>query len=155
VELVTHRELHFPHTRADVWAAMGDVDSYRQWWPWLRSFEARGLFAGDEWRCTVRPPLPYTVSFVITFAEVESEQHVVARVSGDIAGTAELTLHDANGACEVVVRSDLQPRSGFLRVLATTLPPVARFGHDWILSTGAAQFEAKALATSDVPDTTT
>ena len=154
VELVTHKTLHFAHARSDVWAAMADVDAYRQWWPWLRIFEARALRSGDEWRCTVRPPLPYTVSFVISLADVVKEEHVTARVSGDIGGTAELTLHGRDGDCEVVVRSDLQPRSGFLRVLATTLPPVARFGHDWILATGAKQFEARALSV-DAQDTTT
>jgi uncharacterized protein YndB with AHSA1/START domain len=156
VELVTHRELHFAHSRAEVWAAMGDVDSYQRWWPWLRTFEAQGLISGGEWRCTVRPPLPYTVSFVITFSDVVAEEHAVARVTGDIAGVAELTLRDRDGGCEVVVRSDLAAQSGFLRVLAATLPPVARYGHDWILSTGAAQFEARAFSpTSGVQDTTT
>lgn len=154
MELVTHKALHFAHSRGAVWSAMAEVGSYRQWWPWLRTFEARGLVSGDEWRCTVRPPLPYTVSFVITLADVVAEQHVIARVSGDIAGTAELTLHGRDGECEVVVRSDLEPCSGFLRVLATTLPPVARFGHDWILTTGAAQFESRALS-AGARDTTT
>jgi uncharacterized protein YndB with AHSA1/START domain len=154
VELVTHKALHFAHPRAAVWEAMADVGSYRHWWPWLRAFDARALASGDEWRCTVRPPLPYTVSFVIAFEDVVVEEHVVARVTGDIAGTAELTLHGVDGECEVVVRSDLEPRSGFLRVLATTLPPVARFGHDWILTTGAAQFESRALS-AGARDTTT
>jgi hypothetical protein len=154
VELVTHKALRFAHPRAAVWAAMADVGSYRRWWPWLRAFEARALASGEQWRCTVRPPLPYTVSFVIAFSDVVAEEHAVARVTGDIEGTADLTLRDVAGATEVVVRSDLQPRSGFLRVLATTLPPVARYGHDWILSTGAAQFEARALNVG-APDTTT
>jgi len=155
VELVTHKALRFAYPRSDVWAAMADVGAYRQWWPWLRAFEARALVTGDEWRCTVRPPLPYTVSFVITLDEVVVEEHVLARVSGDIAGSAELTLHGVEKGCEVVVRSDLAPQSGFLRFLATTLPPVARFGHDWILTTGAAQFTRKSALSADVPDTTT
>jgi hypothetical protein len=135
---------------------MADVHAYKAMWPWLRTFDARALVTGDEWRCTVRPPLPYTVSFVVTLAEVVQDERVTARVSGDIAGTAELTLHGVAGACEVVVRSDLQPRSGFLKVLANTLPPVARFGHDWILSTGAAPFERRAFGvTYDARDTTT
>ena len=154
VELVTHKTLHFPHARSEVWAAMGDVGSYQQWWPWLRSFDAHALASGDEWRCTVRPPLPYTVSFVIAFDEVVAEERAVTHVRGDIAGTAELTLLGVDGGCDVIVRSDLAPRSGFLRVLAATLPPVARFGHDWILTTGAAQFETRALSV-DARDTTT
>ncbi|HVT77424.1 MAG TPA: hypothetical protein VHD87_10365, partial [Acidimicrobiales bacterium] len=74
--------------------------------------------------------------------------------SGDVAGDATLTLDDADDGCVVVVRSDLSPRSGFLRFLAATFPPVARYGHDWILSTGADQFAARALS-AGARDTTT
>jgi hypothetical protein len=134
---------------------MADVGSYRQWWPWLRSFEALELERGDVWRCSVSPPLPYTVTFAIAFDDVFPEERIIASVSGDIVGTAELELTDTDAGCDVEVRSDLQPRSAFLRLLATTVPPVARYGHDWILATGATQFEARALTPSaDAPDTT-
>jgi hypothetical protein len=146
VELVTHKTLHFPHSRAAVWSAMAEVASYKQWWPWLRAFDAHALVTGDEWRCTVRAPIPYTVSFTIAFDDVLAEHHARANVRGDIVGNADLTLSDTPGGCEVVVRSDLAPRATFLRFLATTFPPVARYGHDWILSTGAQQFEARALS---------
>jgi uncharacterized protein YndB with AHSA1/START domain len=154
MELVTHKTLHFPHPREQVWSAMGEVGSYPKWWPWLKSFDADALRTGAVWRCSVSPPLPYTVSFAIEFIEVVECERVQASVSGDISGTAHLVLSDAGKGCDVVVRSDLEPRSTFLRVLAATVPPVARFGHDWILATGAKQFESRAL-TSDVPDTTT
>jgi polyketide cyclase/dehydrase/lipid transport protein len=156
VQLVTQKDIHFAYPRAVVWATMADVDSFRMWWPWLRTFEARGLITGDQWRCTVRPPLPYTVSFTIALEDILEEERVLARVHGDIAGTAELTLFSVDDGCRVVVRSDLAPQSRFLRVMAATVPPMARFGHDWILVTGAAQFKARALpATAGAPDTTT
>jgi hypothetical protein len=154
VELVTHKAFQFAHPRTDVWAAMADVSSYRGWWPWLRAFDARALATGEEWRCTVRAPVPYTVSFTITFDDVLVDEHARATVSGDIVGTADLTLSDEGPGCEVLVRSDLAPRSLFLRVLASTFPPVARHGHDWILSTGAQQFDARALSVG-APGTTT
>lgn len=154
MELVTHKTLHFAHRRDEVWRAMADVGSYPGWWPWLKSFDADALRAGSQWRCSVSPPLPYTVTFAIAFHEVVDCERVVASVTGDITGTAELALTDAGDACDVVVRSDLAPRSPFLRLLAVTVPPVVRYGHDWILSTGAKQFEARAL-TFDVGDTTT
>jgi hypothetical protein len=156
VELVTHTALHFARDRADVWAAMADVDSYKQWWPWLRSFEAKALATDQVWRCVVRPPLPYTVTFAIAFTRVVDGSLAEARVSGDIVGAAELSLRDTDVGCEAVVRSDLRPDSRFLRLLAKTVPSVARYGHDWILTTGAKQFEQRALAplNVDVPDTT-
>ncbi len=136
---------------------MADVESYQRWWPWLRSFEAVELERGDVWRCSVSPPLPYTVTFDISFDDVFPEERIIASVSGDIVGMAELEITDNDTGCDVVVRSDLQPRSAFLRLLAKTLPPVVRYGHDWILATGATQFEARALggASADAPDTTT
>jgi hypothetical protein len=135
---------------------MADVGSYREWWPWLRAFDAAGLRTGEEWRCTVRAPLGYSVSFALRFDAVVECERISTTVTGDISGTADLTLHDTPAGCDVVVVSDLAPRSSFLRVLATTVPPVARFGHDWILSTGAEQFEARALRVSaGAPDTTT
>ena len=57
------------------------TDQYQRWWPWLREFEATGLTAGDEWRCRVRPPLPYTVRFTIVLEEVEAPRTVGARAS--------------------------------------------------------------------------
>jgi hypothetical protein len=154
VELVTHKAFRFAHPRAAVWAAMADVSAYRRWWPWLRAFDARALATGEQWRCTVRAPVPYTVSFTIAFEDVVAEERARAHVSGDIVGTAELTLNDEGEECEAVVRSDLAPRSLFLRVLASTFPPVARYGHDWILTTGAQQFDERALSVG-ARDTTT
>ncbi|HUR77998.1 MAG TPA: hypothetical protein VMZ22_08615 [Acidimicrobiales bacterium] len=154
MELVTEKTLHFAHDRAAVWAAMADVGSYQRWWPWLRRFDAAELATHAVWRCTVRPPLGYTVSFSIAFTRVVASSVVEARVSGDIAGDAELLLSDAGDACEVLVRSDLQPESRFLRILANTAPPVARFGHDWVLTTGARQFEHRALLNVGAQDTT-
>ncbi len=146
VKVATEKALRFDASRTTVWNAMADVDSYRMWWPWLDTFDAEPLAPGAVWRCRVRPPLPYTVSFAIAFDEVVDERAIAVTVTGEISGPARLELSDApDGGCAVTVTSLLEPRSGFLRVLATTLPPVARFGHDWIIGTGAAQFEKRAL----------
>lgn len=154
MELTTHKRLQFSRPRDAVWVAMADVGSYPLWWPWLKSFDAESLATGEVWRCRVRPPLPYTVTFAIAFDEVVDGERVVTRVTGDITGSADLVLTDSEFGCDVVVRSDLAPRSPILRLLAATAPPVVRYGHDWILSTGATQFERRAL-TSGAQDTTT
>ncbi|MEY2469801.1 MAG: hypothetical protein QOF21_2499 [Actinomycetota bacterium] len=145
VKVATEKTLRFDASRTSVWNAIADVDSYRAWWPWLETFDAQPLAPGAVWRCRVKPPLPYTVSFAIAFDEVVTERAIAVTVSGEIAGPATLTLSDDGDACAVVVRSSLEPRSGFLRILANTLPPVARYGHDWIIGTGATQFEKRAL----------
>ena len=38
--------------------------------------------------------------------------------------------------------SELTPTSSLLRTLARLAPPVARYGHEWVLSTGLQQFRA-------------
>lgn len=147
MKVATEKALHFDASRERVWDAMADVEAYPRWWPWLEKFEASGLVAGDEWRCRVKPPLPYTVSFTIAFDEVVVHESISVRVTGEVAGPARLVLSDGtDGSTTVLVTSLLEPRSMFLRVLSTTLPPVARFGHDWIISTGGDQFAKRALA---------
>ena len=145
MKVATEKALRFDASRSKVWNAMTDIDSYRAWWPWLETFDAQPLAPGAVWRCRVKPPLPYTVSFSMQFGEVVEQQSIAVAISGEIAGPASLELSDAGDGCAVMVRSSLEPRSGFLRILATALPPVARYGHDWIIGTGAAQFEKRAL----------
>lgn len=137
----------FPASRAAVWAGMGAVDEFRTWWPWLRRFEADGLVAGDRWRCTVQPPLPYVVRFTVHLDEVVEPSFVGATVEGDVAGWAELELTDAADGCEVRLTSALAPRGGLLRVFASAAGPLVRFGHDWVLDNGARRFSATLVPT--------
>ena len=145
VRVATEKTVYFDAGRAEVWAAMANVDAYGRLWPWLERFDAKGLVAGDVWTCRVRPPLPYTVSFTIAFDKVEPERFASATVEGEVEGPASIELSDDGSGTTVVVRSSLEPRSTFLRVLSATLPPVARFGHDWVIDTGAKQFQKRAF----------
>ena len=52
--------------------AISQVSSYRDWWPWLRSFEGPGLAEGEDWRCEVQPPVPYPVRFRVAIEHVEA-----------------------------------------------------------------------------------
>jgi uncharacterized protein YndB with AHSA1/START domain len=145
MELHSDRRLHFDAEPAEVWSAMGSVDRYQEWWPWLRSFEATGLVAGDRWRCTVKPPLPYTVRFTVDLQEVVPATRIAAAVSGDIEGRARLDFTAVDDGCTVHLRSDLAPANALLRVLAMVGRPIARHGHDWVLDVGAGQFASRAL----------
>lgn len=129
-----------PATPDVVWSRLTATDDYQRWWPWLREFEATGLEAGDEWRCRVRPPLPYTVRFTIVLQEVEASRTVGARIEGDIAGTARVDLTERDGGCEIRLTSRLSPRGRAIRIMADLARPLARMGHDWVLDTGARQF---------------
>lgn len=142
---------------------MSALGRYRDWWPWLRGFDAEELAVGARWSCAVRPPAPYLLRFTLVLDEVEQARRITAHVEGDVSGQARLTLEpvpsgrgeDGTGAsaggecgpgrCDVVLTSSLAPVHSVLRLVAATAPAVARFGHAWVLDTGARQFRTAAL----------
>jgi uncharacterized protein YndB with AHSA1/START domain len=134
-----------PLPRHHVWSLISDVEQYRTWWPWLRSFDAGGLAQGEEWQCMVQPPMPYLVRFSVLIEEVEAGVLVRATVGGDVVGDATLTLVDAGAGCVTTLQSTLAPGNKALRLVSRFAGPVARFGHDWVLDTGARQFIARAV----------
>jgi hypothetical protein len=128
-----------------VWDLMSDVSAYQRWWSWLRIFDAAGLEEGEEWRCEVQPPLPYPVRFRLHLEQVDAPNLVQARVEGDVVGTAVLRLEESASGCTAVLASSLAPGNATLRLVSRLAAPVARFGHDWVLDSGARQFVARAL----------
>jgi len=148
--MTTTHQYALPLPRDEVWALISDVRNYRSWWSWLRAFEARALEAGEEWHCEVQPPVPYPVRFDVALEHVRPPSFVGARVRGDVQGQATLTLETARGSGDAApgsvatLRSTLAPGSRALRLVAVLAYPVARFGHDWVLDSGARQFIARA-----------
>jgi hypothetical protein len=144
--ITSEHRYEIPLSREEVWARISQVGEYRRWWPWLRRFDAQGLTTGDAWRCQVKPPLPYSVRFKVHLDEVVAPQSVRARVSGDVVGTANLVFEEAVDGCVVTLSSVLAPASRTLQVVATVASPAARFGHDFILDSGARRFIERALS---------
>jgi uncharacterized protein YndB with AHSA1/START domain len=157
MEISSNHTYRLPAPRTDVWRALAGVSAYPSWWPWLRQFSASALAEGDEWRCTIRPPLPYAIRCRVVLVEVLAPTLVVARVSGDIAGTARLSLEPVAGRGEpddlggpgtdARIVSRLHARRLPARLLARVAPGVARWGHDWVFDTAARQFAAAGLGT--------
>jgi uncharacterized protein YndB with AHSA1/START domain len=145
MEVRSERRFQFDATPAALWAALTAVEDYPTWWPWLRDFDAHALAAGEEWRCTVKPPLPYVVRFVVRFDDVRAQERIDASVSGDIAGPAQLTIEPSGTGSAVTLTSALRPTSSILRAVATIGRPLVRYGHDWVLDIGAGQFASRAL----------
>jgi uncharacterized protein YndB with AHSA1/START domain len=141
VHIASDRTYRFAAEPAELWERIADVSAFPTWWPWLRRFEAQALEAGEVWHCTVQPPLPYTLSFAVAIGEVEPPARATATISGEIHGTAELTIEAAEGGgCTVRLRSRLAPQSRFLQGIALVARPGVALGHDWVLDTGARQF---------------
>ncbi len=98
MELVSDRRYRFTVPPDTLWSTLAATNHYRSWWPWLRAFDdGGGLTAGADWRCTIRPPLPYTLRFRLHLDDVDRPRFVLAHLTGDIAGTARLDVDVAAG----------------------------------------------------------
>ena len=144
VRIVSDRRYAFGVDPEQFWTMIADVDSYRRWWPWLRSFDARELEPGERWQCTVQPPVPYRVRFTVTIDDIVASSSILTTITGDIVGVARLDIAPNHDGCEIRLRSELGPDSRVLRVVAATARPLVNFGHNWVLDTGAQQFAEHA-----------
>lgn len=124
---------------------MARVDAYREWWPWLRDFEAAALTSGERWSAVVQPPLPYRLRFELRLHEVVAPRLVSAEVSGDIEGSARLEITPTADGSELHLVSELAPTNAVLRTVAQLASPMVRFGHEWVLDTGLRQFRDRAM----------
>jgi hypothetical protein len=145
VRIRSDRRHSFGRSPDELWAAIERVDRYREWWPWLRRFDAHGLARGEVWTATVQPPLPYRLTFELDLVEVVAPNIVAADVTGDIEGSARIVIAESATGADLHVQSDLTPTSRVLRSVATLASPVARYGHQWVLDTGLRQFRDRAL----------
>lgn len=143
--ITTVHRYDLPLPRGEVWGLIGEVRNYRRWWPWLRSFQATALAVGEEWRCEVQPPVPYPVRFRVEIEHIEAPSLVRAEVCGDVVGDAVLGLDEAEGGCVATLRSSLAPGNAAFQLISRFAGPIAKFGHDWVLDSGARQFIARAV----------
>lgn len=123
-----------------VWRALEAVDHYQRWWPWLRAFDARGLTAGDRWSARIRVPLPWALRFRLDLRSVAAPDRVEASLSGDIEGTASVTLAGSGAGSTIRLQSALTPRHRLLRAVNQLLPGVSRRVHDRVVDTAFRQF---------------
>lgn len=141
----TDRRWDFTAPAPAVWAAISDVGRYREWWPWLRRFEAGAFAEGERWRCTVKPQLPYRVHFDIVLESVVEAELAVARIEGDLHGWARLELSEERGRSQLRLISELEAVGGPARVVERIAPGLALAGHEWVLDRGIRQFRTQAL----------
>jgi Polyketide cyclase / dehydrase and lipid transport len=151
VELGGDRSYRFPIMPDALWTVLAETGDYRGWWPWLTHLEADGLVAGAQWRCTLRPPLPFELRFAIHLDDVVRPRLVTAHISGDIAGTSRLDVTPNGGGCDVQLVSTLAPSRRTLEVIEPLVRPIIRRAHNWVLDTGARQFLGRAITHQSDP----
>lgn len=145
MDVVTDRRYRFPVAPEELWAALTRLDRFQEWWPWLRRFDGTTVAAAEQWSCAVQPPLSYPVRFGLLLDHVDAPREARATVSGDIVGTASLTIGPHPDGSEARLVASLAPANGFLRIAARLAQPVVRRGHDWVLDTAVRQFTTHGL----------
>lgn len=130
----------------ELWGAFNDTSAYPSIWPWLRDFSATPLESGGAADFRVRPPLPYTLHFVVTLDDVVRPEHVRASVGGDVRGPASLVLSPtAEGGSQARITWSLE----LVRPMLRRIEPVARrpmiWGHDAVVALGVRQFRRRVL----------
>jgi uncharacterized protein YndB with AHSA1/START domain len=145
VIIASDRQYRFSAEPAEVWERASQTGRYQQWWPWLQRCDAASLSEGEVWICSVQPPLPYRVNFTVSLHQVRQNVTVEAGIEGDIEGDARLDISPTAEGCTVRLRSHLSPSNRVLKAVAAVARPMVSFGHDWVLDTGARQFQLRAL----------
>src|SRR6478735_2842306 len=97
------RVWHFDVTPAELWTTLSHTERYREWWPWLRTFEADGpdaLTTGRTAHVVIQAPLPYQLRCTIRVDDAVRNERLVTTVEGDLHGPALLELRPVEGGTE-------------------------------------------------------
>jgi hypothetical protein len=128
-----------------LWAVLSDTSAFRQWWPWLRSFEPVTLEEGARTRCSIGPPLPYVLTIDVNVVQVVPQTLVAVVVSGDLAGPARLEIEATSAGSRARLVWEVEVCRPMLRLAAAVARPMLQWGHEWVVSNGVEQFRRDAL----------
>jgi uncharacterized protein YndB with AHSA1/START domain len=150
------RVWHFDVTPAELWSTLSHTERYREWWPWLRTFETAGGEEGDDVLVTgrtahvvIQAPLPYQLHCDVRVDDAVRDQRLVTTVDGDLHGPARLELRPVEGGTEARLAWEFELRSPMLRTLSIIGRPAMAWAHDRIVERGLVQFEGHALRERD------
>ncbi len=151
------RVWHFDVTPAELWSTLSHTERYREWWPWLRTFEAVGGDEGDEdvlatgriAHVVIQAPLPYQLHCDVRVVDAVRDQRLVTTVDGDLQGPARLELRPVEGGTEARLAWEFELRAPMLRTLSIIGRPAMAWAHDRIVERGLVQFEGHALRERD------
>ena len=128
-----------------LWSAVADTSSFPTIFGWLDDYDSGPLERGTVASFRVRPPLPYSLHFVVTVTDVVMQQRVEARVGGDVSGDAELVVGPTEDGSLARLRWDLELVRPSLRRFASVTRRPMIWGHDLVVATGVRRFRRTAL----------
>lgn len=137
--------------RDELWATLARTDDFPRWWPWLRELSGDGLVPSGCSVCVVRAPIPYTMRFTVTVANLVPGERVEAVVAGDLSGPARLEVAPDGRGTRVRLAWELRLERPVFRAAARFARPLMEWGHDWVVTTGLEQFCRRALGVDSPP----
>ena len=146
------RAWHFRVNPDELWSTLAQTDRYREWWPWLRSFDvdnSDALTTGSMATVVIQAPLPYQLHCTIRVDDAVRDERLVTTVEGDLHGPARLDLRAVDGGTEARLAWSFELRAPLLRTLALVGRPAMAWAHDRIVERGLVQFEGHALRERD------
>jgi uncharacterized protein YndB with AHSA1/START domain len=131
-----------PASRAEVWAALRNVNAWPGWWPYVAAVEeietskADGLGACHRLHWSSR--LPYSIHLVTRVSEVVPQTLLRAQASGDLAGEGCWRLADAGGGTQVEYLWRVELDKPWMQFIAPLARPVFEWNHHGVMAAGEA-----------------
>ena len=123
-----------------VWDALVDVESWPQWWPYVRGVETlhRGATndLGTVRRLRWSSRLPYGFALEVETTAVQSPTRLVGRATGDMAGVGCWELARDGAGTRVRTTWTLELHTRWMRWSAPFMAPVFRWNHEGVMRSG-------------------
>ena len=128
---------HFAASASEVWTAIGRVDQFERWWPWLDQFrlEGNGLVTGSVLYGVVSPPVPYRMRIEVELVRCVPARAIDAVVRGDLLGDARLRLRPGGAGTEAEVAWSVEMMQRPMRLASVFTRPILQWGHDRVVDT--------------------
>jgi len=139
------REFHFPEPPEAVWAAVGEVDRFEEWWLWLHEFrlDGPGLVDGAVLHGVVAPPLPYRMRIEVELVNCDRPRRVDALIRGDLEGHGGLRLDPDGSGTRAEVAWEIEMMQRPMRIASRFALPMLRWGHDRVVEMTVAGFRRR------------
>jgi uncharacterized protein YndB with AHSA1/START domain len=134
------RRFDFALTRDEVWSRLTRTEDFPRWWPWLRRIEGDGFVEGGTTRIAVAAPVPWVLRLELRVTDLVEGESVDVDVSGDLSGTASLSVAATAGGSTARMAWSVSPSSPALRLATRMTYPLVVFGQNWVVNAGLRQF---------------